>query len=335
MAGPENERQLPPLRQRMINRQDERYTPGNRASTQKVKQATLDSAVDAFLDHLVIERGLRPNTIAAYGRDLRAYLDTLEELDIHIASRVVESGLEIHIARLSRLGQRASSRSRALSAIRHFHRFLHREGLASSAVGADMRGPRRGLHIPAVLTVSQIEQLLDQPDRSTPIGARDRAMLELGYGAGLRVSELCGLAVEALLAKERLVVVSGKGGKQRVVPYGRSAADALARYIDAARGELARGRIAAELFLNNRGGAISRVGFFKKMRQYAASAGIPRTVSPHILRHSFATHLLEGGADLRLVQELLGHADISTTQIYTNIDRRHIIEAHRAFHPRA
>jgi integrase/recombinase XerD len=176
---------------------------------------------------------------------------------------------------------------------------------------------------------------MEQPDTSTPLGLRDRAMLELAYGAGLRVSELCNLLTEALIVDDRVVLVTGKGGKQRLVPYGRAAADALARYIDAGRPRLARGGLRAVLFLNHRGGAISRVGFFKKLRAYAAAAGIPRDVSPHVLRHSFATHLLEGGADLRLVQELLGHADISTTQIYTHVDRRHIIEAHRAFHPRA
>lgn len=300
-----------------------------------MKQEPLDTALDTFLNHLVIERGLRPNTIVAYGRDVRAYLDTLEEMDVRTTDAVEESGLELHLARLSRRGQRPASRSRALSSIRHFHRFLHREGLSSSVVGADVPGPRGGLRIPSVLSLAQIEKLLEQPDTTTPIGSRDRAMLELGYGAGLRVSELCGLPMDALLSRERLVVVTGKGEKQRVVPYGRAAAGALAAYIDGARGVLAGGRLVPQIFLNNRGRGISRVGFFKKMRQYAVDAGIPRSVSPHILRHSFATHLLEGGADLRLVQELLGHADISTTQIYTNVDRRHVIEAHRAFHPRA
>jgi integrase/recombinase XerD len=301
----------------------------------KVKTASLDTALDAFLDHLVIERGLRPNTIRGYGRDLRAYLDTLEELGVSRTSAADESGLELHLARLSRLGQRPSSRSRALSSIRHFHRFLHREGLAPDAVGADTPGPRRGQRIPSVLTLTQVEALLDQPDRDTPLGLRDRAMLELGYGAGLRVSELCALALDALMTDERLVTVTGKGGKQRLVPYGRAAADALARYLDGARPVLLRGRLEGAVFVNHHGRPISRVGFFKKLRRYAVAAGIPRPVSPHVLRHSFATHLLEGGADLRLVQELLGHADISTTQIYTNVDRRHIIEAHRAFHPRS
>lgn len=300
-----------------------------------MKQSRLDTALDSFLDYLVVERGLRPNSIQSYGRDLRAYLDTLEELGIRTAGAVSEEGLELHLITLSRRGQSPATRARALSAIRHFHRFLHRQGMASASVGDDVRGPRKRLRIPAVLTVSQVEALLEAPDAESPLGMRDRAMLELAYGAGLRVSELCGLEMESLLTRERLVRVTGKGNKQRVVPYGRAAADALARYIDVARGKLSRGRFVPHVFLNYRGGPISRVGFFKKLREYAASAGIPRAVGPHVLRHSFATHLLEGGADLRLVQELLGHSDISTTQIYTNVDRRHVIEAHRAFHPRS
>jgi len=300
-----------------------------------VKESTLDTALDAFLDYLVIERGLRPNSVHSYARDLRAYLDTLEDAGVSGTRGAGEDYLELHLVKLSRLGHKPSSRSRALSAIRHFHRFLHQEGMSATFVGRDVAGPKKGMRIPGVLTVGQVETLLEQPDTATPLGLRDRAMLELAYGAGLRVSELCNLLVVALVIEDRLVLVTGKGGKQRLVPYGRAAADALARYIDAGRPRLAQGHITPSLFLNRRGRTISRVGFFKKLRAYATAAGIPRDVSPHVLRHSFATHLLEGGADLRLVQELLGHADISTTQIYTHIDRRHIIETHRAFHPRA
>lgn len=300
-----------------------------------MKTTSLDSALDGFLDYLVIEKGLRRSSVQAYGRDLKAYLDTLEGMGVATAASADEDGLELHLIKLSRRGLKSSSRARALSSIRHFHRFLHREGLSATAIGHDVSAPRKGGRIPTVLTISQVESLLAQPDTTTALGSRDRAMLELAYGAGLRVSELCGLTMESLITRERVVRVTGKGGRERIVPYGRPAADALARYIDGSRGALVRGPITLKLFLNNRGGAISRVGFFKKLRSYAVSAGIPRDVSPHVLRHSFATHLLEGGADLRLVQELLGHADISTTQIYTHVDRRHIIEAHRAFHPRA
>jgi integrase/recombinase XerD len=295
---------------------------------------TLDGAVDAFLAYLVIEKGLQPNTIGAYARDLRAYLETLEESGIDAPMRVTPDALELHAVRLSRRGLTPASRARMLSTLKHFHRFLAREGLGPDGVFARVASPRRARRLPGVLTVAQIESLLEQPD-DTPLGLRDRAMLEMAYGAGLRVSELCGLVLDSILGDQGLVVVTGKGGKQRVVPYGRAAARTLARYLDRGRPTLLRGRISPDVFLNARGGRISRVGFFKRLKQHAASAGIARRVSPHVLRHSFATHLLEGGADLRLVQELLGHADISTTQIYTNIDTRHILEAHRAFHPRA
>jgi len=299
-----------------------------------VAASSPDAALDAFLDYLVVERALQPNTIEAYSRDLKSYLDTLDELGITRAASIDESALEFHLTRLSGRGRAASTRARTLASIRHFHRFLHQEGISRQVVGADVRGPKKGLSLPDVLTIRQVEVLLEQPDTTTALGLRDRAMLELAYGAGLRVSELCGVELDALHLDERIVIVSGKGGKQRVVPFGRAAVRALGRYIDGARSTLLRGRLTASVFVNHRGGTISRVGFFKKLRAYAASAGIPRTVSPHTLRHSFATHLLEGGADLRLVQELLGHADISTTQIYTNVDTRHLVEVHRAFHPR-
>jgi integrase/recombinase XerD len=297
-------------------------------------QQTLDGAVDAFLAYLVIEKGLQPNTIRAYARDLRAYHETLEAAGVTTPARLTREALELHAIRLSRRGLTPASRARMLSTLRHFHRFLAREGTGPEGIGERVSRPKLPRRMPSVLTVAQVEALLAQPD-ATPLGLRDRAMLEMAYGAGLRVSELCGLVLDDIITDQSLVRVTGKGGKQRVVPYGRAAARALARYLAAGRPFLVPGRISAHVFVNARGGPLSRVGFFKRLKQHAASAGIERRVSPHVLRHSFATHLLEGGADLRLVQELLGHADISTTQIYTNIDTRHILEAHRAFHPRA
>jgi integrase/recombinase XerD len=194
--------------------------------------------------------------------------------------------------------------------------------------------PKIGRRMPHVLTLAQVEALLEAPEAGTPLGLRDRAMLELAYGAGLRVSELCGLKQDQLHLKQEIVSITGKGGKQRVVPFGRAASRALAAYLDHGRPFLLRGRLSPFVFVNVRGGGISRVGFFKRLKEHAVTAGIMRKVSPHVLRHSFATHLLEGGADLRLVQELLGHADIATTQVYTHVDMKHILEAHRAFHPR-
>ncbi len=295
---------------------------------------TLDTALDQFLDYLVSEKGLLANSLAAYGRDLRAYLDTLEELGVASTSAITDEAAELHMVKLSRRGLSPASRSRALSAIRHFHKFLLREGAARRDVTAGLSRPKRSKRIPKVLSVEQVERLLETPEENT-LGLRDRAMFEMAYAAGLRVSELCGLTFEQVLDKDRLLVVEGKGKKQRVIPYGRPAARALATYLSRSRPDLAKHRVTAFVFLNHRGARMSRVGFFKRLRLQARRAGIQRGISPHVLRHSFATHLLQGGADLRYVQELLGHADISTTQIYTSVDRRHLVEVHKAFHPRA
>jgi len=297
-------------------------------------KTTMDGAVDAFLHYLVIEKGLLPNTIGAYARDLRALAETLEEQGITDPARIGPDAIELHAVRLSRRGLAPSSRARQLSAIRHFHRFLEREGLGSDDAVERVARPKLPRRMPSVLTLAQVESLIDTPDITTPLGLRDRAMLELAYGAGLRVSELCGLRVDALQLDQQLVMITGKGGKQRVVPFGRAAVKAVARYLDHGRPYLLQGRVSPHVFVNARGSGISRVGFFKRLKQHARDAGITRRVTPHVLRHSFATHLLEGGADLRLVQELLGHADIATTQVYTHVDTRHLLEAHRAFHPR-
>ena len=295
---------------------------------------TLDTAVDQFLDYLASEKGLLANTLSSYARDLRGYVDTLEELGVDSAPAITAEAAELHMVKLSRRGLAPASRSRALSAIRHFHKFLLREGAARRDATSGLSRPKRSKRIPKVLSVEQVERLLDAPEQNT-LGLRDRAMFEMAYAAGLRVSELCGLTFDQVHEKERLLVVEGKGKKQRVVPYGRPAGHALAVYLSRSRPELAKGRITGFVFLNHHGAKISRVGFFKRLRMQAKRAGIQRGISPHVLRHSFATHLLQGGADLRYVQELLGHADISTTQIYTSVDRRHLVEVHRAFHPRA
>ena len=292
-----------------------------------------DSALDQFLDYLVSERGCLENSILAYGRDLRGYLDTLDEMGIHATDAMTSDALELHMVKLSRRGLSPSSRSRALSAIRHFHKFLAREGAVHGDVTAAHRRPKRPKRIPKVLTIEQVERLLAAPGDDI-LGLRDRAMFEIAYAAGLRVSELCGLTFDQIVDKERVLVVEGKGKKQRVVPYGRPAAKALSGYLSRSRPQLAKSGVTPFVFLNHRGKRMSRVGFFKRLRMQGRRAGIQREVSPHVLRHSFATHLLQGGADLRYVQELLGHADISTTQIYTSVDRRHLIEVHRAFHPR-
>ncbi len=295
----------------------------------------LDAALDYFLDYITVEKGLLPNTVGSYGRDLRMYIDSLEALGVRFTWEVPPEAIEIHLAKLSKRNLRPRSRARALSAIKHFHRFLVQEGMSPDMPGEDIASPRLPKKIPRVMTIEQIERILQAPDTQSPLGIRDRAMLELAYAAGLRVSELCGLVLNDLLEGDRLIMVRGKGAKERLVPYGRHADRALKRYLGRSRPELAKGRLLPYLFLNRNGTRLSRVGFFKNLKRYAAAAGIEGEVSPHVLRHSFATHLLQGGADLRHVQELLGHADISTTQVYTNVDTRHLIEVHKAFHPRA
>ncbi|MBI4719684.1 MAG: tyrosine recombinase XerD [Chitinivibrionia bacterium] len=296
---------------------------------------SFDALLDFFLDYLRVEKGALPNTIESYGRDLRRYIDAIEAHGIGDPSGVTEEILELHMVSLSKTMHKASSRARALSAIRQFHAFLHREGFTGRILEtADLR-PAVRRPVPHVLTVEQIERLLRAPDINGPTGLRDVSMLEMAYGAGLRISELCDLTFDELLEKEALLAVKGKGEKQRIVPYGKPAARALRAYLVKSRPVLSRGRISNFVYLNKSGGRLSRVGFFKKLKIYARNAGIQHAVSPHSLRHSFATHLLAGGADLRYVQELLGHADISTTQIYTNVDTSYLIEVHKTCHPRA
>jgi len=300
----------------------------------KREQNQLDTAVDEFLDYLVSEKGLLPATVEAYSRDLGGYLTTLERVGVAVVEKIDGPSVERHMIGLSRRGLSARSRARTLSAIRHFHRFLHREGKIPEESQPAGTSPRRERSLPKVLTMDQVDRLLQQPD-DTPAGLRDLSMLEMAYGAGLRVSELCGLSFDQIHEKDRVLMIMGKGRKERLVPYGAPAARALRRYLSAGRPHLAKRGVQASVYLNQRGGPLSRVGFFKRLKQHARAAGIQREVSPHVLRHTFATHLLQGGADLRYVQELLGHADISTTQIYTAVDTRHLIEVYRAFHPRS
>jgi integrase/recombinase XerD len=296
--------------------------------------AAIDLHIDQFLDFLRVERGLRPNTIEAYARDLRDYAETLEKHGIEELSKITSEAVELHMTRLAQKKLKPSSRARSLSSIRQFHKFLVSEKKVDELPVLDDLVPKTRRQVPHVLTIEEIERLLAVPDSKDPLGARDRAMLEIAYGAGLRVSELCGLTFDEVFEKERVLVVKGKGGKHRMVPYGKPAAAALRHYLTYGRPVLAGGRPSEFVFLNKNGRRISRIGFSKKLKEYAAKAGIGK-VHPHMLRHSFATHLLQGGADLRYVQELLGHSDISTTQIYTSVDTKHLIEVHKAFHPRS
>ena len=302
----------------------------------------IETEVARYLDHLTVERGLSPNTVAAYRRDLGRYVVFLAARDVTEPSQVDESTVRSFLASVSASTHgddeqpyRATSVARSLSSVKSFHRFLVRDGVTDSDPARGIAQPKLPRPLPHPLTVEEIVRLLDAPDRQTPAGLRDRAILELIYGAGLRVSELTGLDVDDVDLEEGAVRVLGKGGKEREVPLGRYAREAVAAYLTRARPTLVAGSARGALFLNQRGGRLSRQSCDRMVRSAARVAGIDRHVSLHTLRHSFATHLLEGGADVRVVQELLGHASVATTQIYTLVTREHLREVYYTSHPRA
>ncbi len=285
-----------------------------------------------YIDYIRIEKGLTALTIKAYEHDINEFMKYLGASGAGRPQDLSMEGVLAYLAE-SEIGRSPSSRARTLSALKGFFRFLHEAGTLPDAAIGRLATPKVLRKIPFVLAPHEIDALIALPDAS-PLGVRDRALLELDYSTGLRVSELCGLRFENIDRDRRFVRVRGKGSKERIVPYGRSADAALSSYLSGARPALLGARISAYVFLNYRGGPLSRVGFWKLLRHYAGRAGFSGRISPHTLRHSFATHLLEGGADLRAVQELLGHSSISTTQIYTKLDMDYLLEVHRTFHPR-
>ena len=291
---------------------------------------------DGFLLALDVERGASRNTLDAYGRDLRDYLEHLSERGLTHPNEVERHHVRGFLHRRERDGLGARSRARLLSTIRGFHRHCCESGLTPTDPTAELPGPRPPRKLPQVLTPTEVERLLEAPAaKREELLQRDRAMLELLYGSGLRASELCTLAVRSLDLENRTLRVVGKGDKERVVPVGEFAADAVERYREDGREILLRGRALEQLFLNARGASLSRVGLWKVLRRHAAACGLEGRVGPHTLRHSFATHLLHGGADLRAVQEMLGHSDIRTTEIYTHLDRDYLRQEHLLHHPRA
>jgi integrase/recombinase XerD len=312
-----------------------RRAKAGRSASATVQGKPLYGASQRYLVHLLVERGLAGTSLDAYARDLDSYLQFLAKEGIGSATAVQRRHVHAYLTAQTQSGMSAATRARRLAALRGFHRFLVLEGEAVDSPLEGLRGPRRGLRLPSVLSVAEIERLCAAPSASSALGQRDRAALELTYAAGLRVSEICQLPLEALNRTERLLRIFGKGSKERLVPVGRAALAAAECYLTEGRPRLLRGRLATTLLVNARGGVLSRMGFWKMLRKHALAAGLQRRLTPHTLRHSFATHLLEGGADLRVVQELLGHADIGTTQIYTLVDRQYLHEVYRTFHPRA
>lgn len=294
----------------------------------------MNEPVAAYLHWLEVERGLSANTIAGYRSDLGHLAAFLARRGLEL--RDVQRGDVMEFARAQRLeGRSPRTVARALAAIRTFFRFAHREGILDRDPTRDIDTPKAGRSLPRFLTFDEVERLLATPDAGTPLGARDGAMLEILYATGARVSELCGLRLEGLDLDVGYVVAQGKGSKERIVPIGSRAVERTGRYLDQARPLLARGRDEPWIFLNHRGGQMTRQGFWKNLKRYGRDAGLRSHLSPHTLRHSFATHLLEHGADLRSVQQMLGHADISTTQIYTHVNRERLRRIYREFHPRA
>ena len=303
----------------------------------------LQSWIDEFLSYERSEKGLSPNTVSAYGRDLRAFRDfcVAAKLD---PRRLETDDLTDFLDRLRR-GKAPASRplspasvARMMVTLRSFFRFLLKEGRLDRDPSAKLGSPKRARSVPKAITVEDVARLVELPGDDL-LGRRDRAILETLYGAGLRISELVDLDIDDVDLDEKAILVrAGKGGKSRRVPLGRLAGDAIGAYTSITRPQLvarSRGRPPPALFLNARGGRLSRQGCWKILKSYAGAAGLSRKVSPHTLRHSFATHMLDAGADIRVVQELLGHASLATTQVYTLVSSARLKEAHAAAHPRA
>jgi integrase/recombinase XerD len=290
-----------------------------------------------FLDHYVTylraERNLAPKTVEAYATDVRDYLRDLEKRGLLVETVTREDVLE-HLAILAQHGLGPRSRARHLAALRGFHRFLEDEKLTKADPTADLDTPRHTRKLPVFLSVEEVISLLEAPDAKTISGVRDRAMIEVLYATGLRVSELIKLGINDINLTDGYLMAFGKGRKERVVPLGRKAMEAVKLWLEA-RPTMLRGRDSKALFVTPRGSGFSRMGFWKLLRRHARQAGIVKNLSPHKLRHSFATHLVERGADLRAVQAMLGHADLATTQIYTHVDSKRLRAVYDDKHPRS
>jgi integrase/recombinase XerD len=291
-----------------------------------------DQSLSDYLDHLRVERGLTENTLEAYERDLRKLEEFAGKREL---LSLGQRDLASFVGQLRERGLGPRSQARAIHAVRGYYRYGVREGLIDADPMENLKAPRAFRALPRYLTPKQVEDLLAAPDVAKPLGVRDRAILEVMYATGLRASEVIGLEAESVDMNLGIVRVFGKGRKERLVPLGRVARDWVERYLAESRGTLTKGRRAPTLFVNHRGRPLSRMGLWGIVRRHALTAGVERTLTPHVLRHSFASHLLERGADLRSLQAMLGHADISTTQIYTHVTRERLRQLYDEFHPRA
>lgn len=299
----------------------------------KVPASSPEDALRLFLEYLAVEKGLSRNTITSYARDVRKFVGFVKAARIAL-NRVSEPTVVGFIHRQSQAGLSARSLARLISGLRSFFKFLVLSGLLKKDPSSQMTTPSAWLALPKFLTVAEVEELLRTPDDNKVHGVRNRAILEVLYGSGLRVSELAALKLAEVNLEDGFLVCRGKGGKERIVPLGRSACDAVKRYLAEVR-PLVNPEAREELFLSRRGRPFTRQGIWKLLRQHASKAGLADKISPHTLRHSFATHLLERGADLRSVQLMLGHSQITTTQIYTHVSRERLRRVYDKFHPRA
>ena len=302
--------------------------------SQKPPHHDLDEPIDRYLAFLAVEKGLAPNTIEAYGRDLMRFMQFFRREGFSDYKEADPAVMLKYLIVLRRQGLEARSRARHLVALRGFFRFMHQEKMTPADPTRLIELPKSGLHLPVVVPSDDIRRLLAAPDVQSPKGKRDAAMLELLYAAGLRVSELIALHLNQLNLEAGFVRVVGKGSKERIVPIGRQAKEALQTFIEIGRPQLLKKEQSPFVFIARRGCPMTRQGFWKLIKKYTLKSGINYRISPHIIRHSFASHLLEGGADLRAVQIMLGHADIATTQIYTHVTTERLKAVHRRYHPR-
>ena len=294
----------------------------------------MENYIDQYLNYLRVERRLSANTLESYGRDLQRLLEFLKVNKVKDVTKIDQALLLQFIVVLHQDKLSSRSSARVLAAIRGFFRFLYQEKVVKINPASKIESPAQITKLPRLLSIQEVDSLLEAPNRSKKLGERDYCMLQLFYASGLRVSELATLTVDQLSLQQGTVRPKGKGNKERIVPIGQAAIDALKHYLDEVRGKIIRDPKCQALFVSQKGSFLSRQAVWGLIRDYAKQAGIRINVTPHMLRHSFATHMVERGADLRSVQMMLGHADISTTQIYTHVSKQHLSKVHTKFHPR-
>lgn len=299
----------------------------------KISSEFLD-AIDAFIGFIELEQGLSSNTSENYSSDLTQFATFLSKNKVNKWPDVEYGDLTLWLSELTHEGYKVTSLARKLSAIRMFAKYLVQEKRCTNNFTLLIDGPRRVRKLPIVLSIQEMDRLLDTPNKTTTTGVRDWAILELMYSSGLRVSELCQLTLQSINADEGFIRVFGKGAKERIIPVGKTALQALMNYLVSSRPKLVKAKTSSQLFISQLGTAISRKTIWVLLKKYAKDAGIQKNIKPHTLRHSFATHILANGGDLRAIQEMLGHADISTTEIYTAVEPQHILDTHEAHHPR-